>query len=555
MSTYLNQAQHVLLCDCQNPVEFSCKRCQVRLCEACLPVHTRLKTENGHAIVEYFTEDDEDNECSCALHPEFDRGAFCETCGIPVCLLCVSFDHKSHVISELTNKIPELLETVTRENLRLESLSNSYERALQYINTRNENIEENYQKMTDNVKQRLVFLKQEIEKAGEQLLTDLKELEEEHKDKMEKQRVEVVDKLDQLRKFRSKIPTKQNINSALKLLKLGKDLEEFNSLPQIEDATMPSIISRFEVEKELRKYFGNLAIPEHFQVYLPETESTKGILTVLNPPQLSATVDTKFPPRLNQNRLFDLVFMRGHKFWAGGSVQKLKLFDFNGNLLDIKPIESECGLYLTLHKGKLVFNNYMFNRLDAIENDAGQTTSTCIIDFGVCCTGWSASGIASTRAGDFLVCMKQNEKLMKIVRFSRHGKTIQEIQFDSKNRPLYKKLVYVAENGNGDVCAADWGRKVIVVVDESGQYRFTYRGHLKEDSLVGGSLTTDSLCNIIVADCLGDKIHVINKDGFFLWYIIVPELDSPRALSVTDEGELLVGECRSGLVKCIKYLK
>ncbi|XP_062577350.1 uncharacterized protein LOC134239195 [Saccostrea cucullata] len=555
MSANLNQAQNLLQCDCPNPVEFYCKRCQVRLCETCLPVHTRLKTELGHAIDEYFTEDDENTNCSCALHPEFERGAFCETCGVPVCLLCVSFDHKSHVIAELTNKIPELLDTVTRENLRLDSLSNSYERALEYINKRKENIAENYQNMTDNIKQRVEFLKQEIEKAGEQLLNDLKEFEEEHRDKMEKQRIEVVDKLDQLRKLRNEIPKKRNIKSALKLLKLEKDLEEFNSVPQIEDATMPSILSRFEVEKELRKYFGNLAKPESFQAYLPDNESKKDTLTVLNPPQLSETIDTRFPPRVSQNRLFDLVFMRGRKFWAGGSVPKLKLFDFYGNLQDVKPIESECGLYLTLHKGKLVFNNYMFNRLETIENDPGQTTSKCIIDFTVCCTGWSASGIASTREGGFLVCMKQNEKSMKIVRFSRNGKPIQEIQFDSKNRPLYEKLVYVAENGNGDICAADWGRKVIVVVSEEGQYRFSYHGHLKEDSLVGGSLATDSLCNIIVADCLGDKIHVVNRDGFFLWYITVPELDSPRALSITDEGELLVGECRSGLVKCIKYLK
>lgn len=556
MSSTTCQAQHVLECECKNPVEFFCKRCKVSLCEACLPVHTRLKTIYGHAIIEYITDDDEGLTTNCTQHSGHDCEAFCEPCRIPVCLLCVSFEHKSHVISELTDKIPELLEDIMRENQRLESLEFSYKRMLKYVIERNGAIRENYQNLTDDIRDRILLLKQEIEKEGNKLLQELTKLEKEHLDLLELQRVEFHEKLKQLLILRGKISTKQKTENALKLLDMERDVNSFHSAPQIRDATIPSMTSRFKIEGELKRYFGVLDVPEKYQVCLPCTESTNDPVRIVSPPRLTATIDTRFPPRLSKNCLFDLVYMRGNRVWVGGSTPKLKLFDFCGNLLDIKPIESECGLYMTLYKGKVVFNNYVFNRLEMMEDvPVDQISTTCMFDFGICYKGWSASGIASTRSGNFLVCMKQNELAMKIVRFNRNGTQMQEIQFDFKNRPLYKKLVYVAENGNGDVCAVDWGRKGIVVTDEGGKYRFSYHGISREDSLIGGSLTTDSFCNILIADCLADKIHVIDKDGFFLLYITLPDLNCPRALSVTDDGELLVGECRSGLVKCIKYFK
>ena len=46
---------------CQNPVSFFCRRCLDKLCDSCVPIHLRVKSEFGHDVVEYASHDDDDN--------------------------------------------------------------------------------------------------------------------------------------------------------------------------------------------------------------------------------------------------------------------------------------------------------------------------------------------------------------------------------------------------------------------------------------------------------------------------------------------------------------
>ncbi|XP_062580152.1 uncharacterized protein LOC134242136 [Saccostrea cucullata] len=144
----------------------------------------------------------------------------------------------------------------------------------------------------------------------------------------------------------------------------------------------------------------------------------------------------------------------------------------------------------------------------------------------------------------------------KIVRYSSSGDVLQELQYDYQYQPLFKKAVYAVENGNGDICVADWDKKAVTVVDKFGIFRFSYTGNKssKED-INGGSLTTDNMHHIIITDFQNDKIHMLDRDGRFLRYIIPDQgIETPRAVRVVREGELMVGECITGIIKRIKYL-
>ena len=46
---------------CQNPVSFFCRRCRVKLCDSCVPIHLRVKSEFGHDVVDYASNDDDDD--------------------------------------------------------------------------------------------------------------------------------------------------------------------------------------------------------------------------------------------------------------------------------------------------------------------------------------------------------------------------------------------------------------------------------------------------------------------------------------------------------------
>ncbi|XP_078322979.1 uncharacterized protein LOC144622229 [Crassostrea virginica] len=103
------QGQEAVVCDlCQSPVSFFCRRCGVNLCDPCVLLHLRVKSQFGHDVVEYASKDDD--ECS----------VFCKT-------IC---ERKTHELSELSVKIEEVLKYLAQENDQLQSFRHELEAPL-----------------------------------------------------------------------------------------------------------------------------------------------------------------------------------------------------------------------------------------------------------------------------------------------------------------------------------------------------------------------------------------------------------------------------------------
>lgn len=100
-----DKAQHFVECDlCRQPVSFFCRRCRINLCDPCVPIHLRVRSVIYHDIAIFAIKDD-DETCFCDSHFLNDCSAYCKTCKIPICSVCVSAKHKSHKIYELSYKI------------------------------------------------------------------------------------------------------------------------------------------------------------------------------------------------------------------------------------------------------------------------------------------------------------------------------------------------------------------------------------------------------------------------------------------------------------------
>ena len=93
--------------------------------------------------------------------------------------------------------------------------------------------------------------------------------------------------------------------------------------------------------------------------------------------------------------------------------------------------------------------------------------------------------------------------------------------------------------------------KKVITVDRLGIFRYSYSGGKSATSVV-----TDSVGHVYVTDFKGDKIHMLDRDGRFLRYII-PEggIKDPRAVCMIGDGEMFVGECKPGLAKRIKFFE
>ncbi|XP_078329820.1 uncharacterized protein LOC144624235 [Crassostrea virginica] len=157
-------------------------------------------------------------------------------------------------------------------------------------------------------------------------------------------------------------------------------------------------------------------------------------------------------------------------------------------------------------------------------------------------------GVVATRSGAILICLWNNkvgeQSLGKVVSVKERFEI-----FTDKNQPLFICPTYIAENGNGDICVSDVG--AVVVTDAGGMLRFRYQGISANSNFEPYGLCCNSACNIIIADMKNDQIHVIDKDGGFLYTVQYEGIKMPRALCIDEEDNVYVGEWNTDSIKVL----
>eukprot|EP00105_Crassostrea_gigas_P001662 XP_011413917.1 PREDICTED: E3 ubiquitin-protein ligase TRIM36-like [Crassostrea gigas] len=523
-----DEAQHFVECDlCQQPVSFFCRRCGVNLCDPCVPIHLRVKSKNGHDIVDYTSKDDDD-KCHCDSHPQNDCSAYCKTCDAPICMLCVSIKHKSHEMSELSDKIEELLKIIAKENDQLQSSKHELERILDHTMKMLSSIPSIYKQRKDEVTARGEEWHKQIEETVKKLHQELDDMRKEHEAVLQKQKKE----------FEEKIGKVNEMNAKTTKLQKSKNVTELKTfVPVIEKQTNFSEVSQYSFPKSFER-----KIDEYLEIKLKEKESSNR--TILDVPTVTSVIDTGFPANEEtNNRLYGMAVTDDNKVWMGGASKELKLFDLQGHLHHTVSITTH-GMFLCMYNKHVVYTT----------NKGVKTISDTDTVVTMFTTGdWWPRGATSAASGDLLVCLRKDDQY-KVVRYSSTGTVLQEIQYDSQCQPLYKQAVYITENVNGDIIVTDWEKKAVIAVDRLGIFRYSYSG--KDSDFRALSVATDSVGHVIVTGGVGKKISMLDRDGRFLRYII-PEggIKDPRGVCVLGDGEMMVGECLTGIAKRIKYLE
>lgn len=76
------------------------------------------------------------------------------------------------------------------------------------------------------------------------------------------------------------------------------------------------------------------------------------------------------------------------------------------------------------------------------------------------------------------------------------------------------------ENSNQDVIVCDSSKGALVVTDVWGELRFCYMGHPEKAGFEPNGICTDSRAHILVSDLATNSVHVIDKDGDFLFIFL-----------------------------------
>ncbi|XP_078323261.1 uncharacterized protein LOC144622464 [Crassostrea virginica] len=546
-SNVTTQGQEAVVCDlCQSPVSFFCRRCGVNLCDPCVLLHLRVKSKFGHDVVDYVSKDDDD-VCFCESHPENKCSAYCKECDVPICILCVSIKHKSHEISELQDKIDELLKDITRENDRLQSFRDDLKRVLDHTVKTASSLPSVYKRKKDEVTARGEDWKKQIDDYVKKLLQELDELKNENEAVLLKQKKEfedVIGKVDEMNRKSTKLLHSKNITE---MQKFRPVITEQNTLKEFTQYTFPTFYKCKIDENHLQKYFGYIEKMHERKISLlkekislPDADSGR---EVLEAPPVSSVIDTGFTASKKYNsRLFDMAVTDDQKVWMGGASSELKLFDLQGHLQRTVTITTQ-GMYICMFNKQVVYSDVLNKTVKKISADDTVVTMSTTGD-------WKPKGITGSASGDLLVCLLKDDQ-SKVVRYSSTGTVLQEIQYNSQCQPLYQDAYYIAENVNGDIIVTDFKMRKVIAVNGLGIFRYSYSGGKS-----ASSFATDSVGHVYVTDFKDDKIHMLDRDGRFLRHII-PEggIKRPRAVCIIGDGEMIVGECLTGLAKRIKFFE
>ncbi|XP_078327076.1 uncharacterized protein LOC144623043 [Crassostrea virginica] len=546
-SNVTTQGQEAVVCDlCQSPVSFFCRRCGVNLCDPCALLHLRVKSKFGHDVVDYASKDNDD-VCFCDSHPENKCSAYCKECDIPICLLCVSIKHKSHEISELQDKIEELLKDITRENDRLQSFRDDLERVLDHTVKTASSLPSVYKRKKDEVTARGEDWKKQIDDYVKKLHQELEVLKNENEAVLLKQKKEYEDVIGKIDEMNRKSRKLQNSKNVTEMQKFRPVITEQNTLKEFTQYTFPTFYKCKIDENYLQNYFGYIEKMHERKISLlkekisiPDPDSGR---KELEAPSVSSVIDTGFPADKKYNtRLYDMAVTDDQRVWMGGQSRELKLFDLQGNLHRTVTITTQ-GMYICMYYKQVVYSDLLNKTVKKISDDDTVVTMFTTGD-------WKPKGITGSASGDLLVCLRTDDQ-SKVVRYSSTGTVLQEIHYDSQCQPLYQHAYYITENVNGDIIVTDYKMKKVIAVDGLGIFRYSYSG-----GKTATSVATDSVGHVYVTDDKGDKIHMLDRDGRFLRYII-PEggIKRPSAICMIDDGEMIVGECKTGLAKRFEFFK
>lgn len=170
---------------------------------------------------------------------------------------------------------------------------------------------------------------------------------------------------------------------------------------------------------------------------------------------------------------------------------------------------------------------------------------------------WCPRGLCHTMNGDLLVTMRSlDEKQCRMVRYSCSRKAETDILGGFLFSVNSRKVLRLSENGNGDICVADYTGKAVIVMYAFGEMRFKYTGNRmickEKTSCVPIDIVNDGNFNMLIGDDSNKGVHIIDCEGTFIRYIEYP---CTGGISIDTDHNLVAGELSTGKIRIIKYLE
>ncbi|XP_052678871.1 tripartite motif-containing protein 5-like [Crassostrea angulata] len=565
-------AQHYLVCgteDCERNCQFYCDDCHQPMCEQCRDEHQKNTKTKSHEVVPYKQRKRPLPVEQCKIHPTKEMVLLCEECQIPICYKCTATkEHRGHAFNDLEIDFDEKVSLCHEE---IAEIRNYFEPTSQDLKKEIAGDVTEIKKIMDGIrtsmKTEAEAVKKLVDTVTSENIKQVGKIEQSLLETLNCQNQEIDDYItylnDLIKTFYGYLSPSniEQITSALKS-------ESFiiRPIPETSKPVLPVFTAGQHSKEDVAKLLGIITVPNN----KPENRKIKPMETVstqLKPTQKQRKQDreksyVKQTLSLSSSvtkvreytvpgvrRVFHISLGKSGRLWGSDSSGNLVQTDLQGNQLQkIQTNGEDEGYHTVTQDGGLIYTDKQNKVINRITPD---NTITEFIKTG----NWEPLSIHSSHInGDILVGMWKGGE-GKITRYNKTGTEIQNIQRDNKGQELYELPHYITENINDDVCVSDNNKPAVVVVDKSGNHRFSYTGQRSLFNPYG--ICTDVLGHILVCDERSEKVHLLDQDGQFLSLLLTSQqgVKYPRSVCVDDENNLWVGQYPINIVTVYKYLQ
>ncbi|XP_065938050.1 uncharacterized protein [Magallana gigas] len=550
-----SSAQDVPRCDlCETAIVHSyCDFCHFNLCKPCVVDHISDGYDK-HKIVPFKERRSTLIYPTCEIHPHKNCDFQCKDCNnIFVCSSCMASEqHGRHKFVEVTEVFTAKKDEIKKDTQEFENhISPTYEEIAIDLENQLANLDGGYEKLTTTMSKQGEQWHREIDIVINKMKTELSEIQEKHRDILQKH-------LNEIKQIQSLI--KQTLQAIRKIekstevsptIEYSSKIREFSKLPPKVKVSLPTFIPKPIDGEKLYSLFGQItplstATEENF---LSLNQPKTSVRELLDEPELVATIQTGY------EELLSVTCLNEDRIWTSGTTNDIKCFNTQCSLLQSIQTKSEDwpNDIAVDSDGNLLYCDGTDGTVNIVKN--GKTEELITLP------EWTPSRLCVTSTGDLLLTIISDDKTQsKVVRYSGSTEK-QTIQFDDEGKPLYSgnsSTKYITENRNHDICVADSAAGAVVVVNQDGKLRWRYTGHppvTKNKPFKPWGITTDSQSRILTADTDNHCIHILDQNGQFLRYIDNCDLEYPTGLCGDNNDNLFVCELYKGNVKKIKYLK
>ncbi|XP_061165750.1 E3 ubiquitin-protein ligase TRIM45-like [Saccostrea echinata] len=533
------QGQDVIRCKlCPEPVDFHCNLCSTDLCSSCVLRHMMDKSRN-HEVVAFESRKNKMENPECQSH-KIKCETYCRDCKASICIKCVIGSHKGHDVMEID-------EIVQMQRKRIESdIKDLEENALcriilmKEINSSSNAVIDN---VIDEITQRENQIKTAVHNMAEKMRNNVV---------LNKKRNTAVisENQSKISNLESRIKQVIEKNNHILQSRRIQDIlnyenikEDFKTDLNLEKCVYPHLVCSEIENDQIVRLLGNLSCEE--------IKAVKQDLHLKETPEIlhSCTLQS------SNKSLWRILCVGNNTLWVSGEKNSIKQIDRHG-----APLQT---INTTKTPVAFSFDNHdNWKSLTFAVNDDSNVyiVKDNKVEKYLNCDGWLLKGLCCLRNRNMLVSMRSyDEKQSRVVRFS--GSTaIQMIQYGNSKQPLFSCdvsfVLFLTENGNGDICVADYGGSAVVVLDSFGGLRFKYDGNLSSQSkytqFLPMHIAADVNHQILIGDSRNNIVHIIDCNGNFVRYL---EHSCNGGLSIDADNNLVIGDRKSGKIQFIKYLE